>query len=84
MHTAYNNPYYLNTGAINKLLKVLQPDDVMVDIPPHLQEPVYTVCGHTVRADAGAAVKTAYVLLVLLGMLMEGACYEELLCAESL
>jgi hypothetical protein len=35
---------YLNAGTINKLLKVLQPNDVVVDIPPHLQQPVYTVC----------------------------------------
>ncbi|TVU03115.1 hypothetical protein EJB05_51368, partial [Eragrostis curvula] len=64
--------------------KVLQPDDIMVDVSPHLQEPVYAMCCHTVWADAGAAVKTTDVLLVLLGMLMEGACYEELLCVEGL
>ena len=75
---------YLNTGAINKLLKVLQPDNVMVDVSPHLQEPVYTVCCHTVWADAGAAVKTTDVLLVLLGVLMERACNEELLCVKGL
>jgi hypothetical protein len=45
---------------------------------------VYAVCCHTVWADAGAAVKTADVLFVLLGMLMEGACYEEFLCVEGL
>lgn len=76
--------YYLNTGTVNKLLKVLQPNDVVVDISPDLQEPVYPVCRHTVWADAGAAVKAAYVLLVLLGVLMEGACHKELLCAEGL
>lgn len=62
---------YLNTGAIYKLFKVLQPNDVVVDIPPYLQEPVYTVCCHTVWTDAGAAVKTANVLFILFGMLME-------------
>jgi len=75
---------YLNTGAINKLLQVLQPDNIMVDVSPHLQEPVYTVCSHTVWADAGATVKAADVLLVLLGVLMERACYEELLCVKGL
>lgn len=75
---------YLNTGAINKLLKVLQPDDIMVDVSPYLQEPVYAMCCYTVGADAGAAVKTTDVLFVLLGVFMEGACYEELLCVEGL
>jgi hypothetical protein len=75
---------YLDTGAIDKLPKVLQPDDIMVDVSPYLQKPVYAVCCHTVWADAGAAVKTADVLFVLLGMLMEGACYEEFLCVEGL
>ena len=75
---------YLNAGAINKLLKVLQPNNVVVDVPPHLQEPVYTVCCHTVWADAGAAVKATDVLFILFCMLMEGACYEELLCVEGL
>lgn len=75
---------YLNTGAIDKLLKVLQPNDIMVNIPPYLQEPVYTVCCHTVWADAGAAVKAADVLFILFGMLMERACYKKLLCVESL
>ena len=75
---------YLNTRAINKLLQVLQPDNIMVDVSPHLQEPVYTVCCHTVWADAGAAVKATDVLLVLLGVLMERACNEELLCVKGL
>jgi hypothetical protein len=75
---------YLNTGAIDKLFKVLHPYDIMVDVSPYLQKPVYAMCCHTVWADAGAAVKTAYVLFVLLGMLMEGACYEELLSVEGL
>jgi len=56
----------------------------MVDVSPHLQEPVYTVCCHTVWADAGAAVKATDVLLVLLGVLMERACNEELLCVKGL
>lgn len=56
----------------------------MVDVSPHLQEPVCTVCCHTVWADASAAVKATDVLLVLLGMLMERACYEELLCVKGL
>jgi hypothetical protein len=75
---------YLNTGAIDKLFKVLQPYDIMVDVSPYLQKPVYAMCCHTVWADAGAAVKTADVLFVLLGMLVEGACYKELLRVEGL
>lgn len=69
----------LNTGAVDELLQVFQPHHVVVHVPPHLQQPVAAVRRHAVRADAGAAVEAADVLLVLLGVLVEAAADEELL-----
>lgn len=70
---------YLNVGAVDELVQVLQPDHVMVDVAPDLDHPVKPMGRHAVRADAGAAVQAADVLLVLLRVRMGRTRHEELL-----
>lgn len=68
----------LNAGAVDELVKVLQPHNVMVDVAPHLHQPVEAVRPQAMGADSRATVQTADVLLVLPRALVHGAADEEL------
>lgn len=69
----------LDISTVDQLCSIVQPYDIVVHVPPYLQEAVGAMEREAVRAQAGAAVQAEDVLLVLAGLLVNYAGVEELL-----
>lgn len=70
MKNSKTNNINLNVRAVNKLLKILQSDDVVVNVSADLKEAMEAVRGKAVRANALTAVQATNVLFILLRTLV--------------
>ena len=73
----------LNVRAIDKLLKIFESNNVMINISTNLKKAMESVGRRTVRANTDTTIQTTNVLLVLLCSLVIRTTHEEFLSVKS-
>lgn len=61
---------YLNQSTVDQFLQIVQPDDILVDIPSDLKETMRTVRGDALRTERTRTIQTEDIPLILPRKLM--------------